>query len=63
MATAETATVTVRARVESGLKARLTAYRKHRKVQRSEGFVVREAVEEFLSRREAETTTTNGGQA
>lgn len=47
--------VTLRARVETDIKNRLTRYRRQPEVQRSEGFIVRRAVEEFLNRHEQQT--------
>jgi predicted transcriptional regulator len=43
---------TVRARVEPDLKNRLEKYRMLPTVRRSEGFIVREALEQFLNRNE-----------
>jgi predicted transcriptional regulator len=46
------ADTTIRARVKSDLKNRVTQYRQRPDVQRSESFVVRSAIEEFLDVRE-----------
>lgn len=45
----------IRARVEPALKTRLTQYRRRKDVKRSEAFVVRESVVEFLAARETST--------
>lgn len=43
----------VRSRVDASLKLRLTNYRKRPDVDRSEGFVTRKALVEFLDKNEA----------
>jgi predicted DNA-binding protein len=45
---------TVRARVEPNLKTRLNNFRLNPAIRRSEGFVVREALEEFLNKHETQ---------
>jgi len=45
---------TIRARVKRSLKIRVANYRQRPDVQRSEGFVVRQAVEEYLNSHESQ---------
>ena len=44
--------LTVRSRVESALKLRLSKYRTQPHVRRSEGFIVRDALESYLNQHE-----------
>ena len=46
--------LTLRSRVSAELKERVTNYRNRPEVKRSEGFVVRQAVEDFLNVRETQ---------